>query len=154
MKGLIQRVSEASVEVGGRQVGAIGRGILLLLGVERGDGERQARELCQKILSYRIFPDTRGRMNLSLADEKGALLVVPQFTLAADTHSGTRPGFSHAAEPGLAESLYRQFLQEARRDLGAERVAEGQFGADMKVRLVNDGPVTFLLEVAPDGKQA
>jgi len=153
MKGLIQRVSEASVEVGGRQVGAIDRGILLLLGVERGDGERQARELCQKILSFRIFPDAQGRMNRSLADENGALLVVPQFTLAADTRSGTRPGFSHAAEPGLAENLYRQFLQEARRNLGAERVAEGQFGADMKVRLTNDGPVTFLLEVMPEGKR-
>lgn len=152
MKGLIQRVSEASVEVGGRQIGAIGRGILLLLGVERGDGADEARDLCQKILSYRIFPDTRGRMNRSLADENAALLVVPQFTLAADTRSGTRPGFSRAAEPGLAESLYRQFLQEARRSLGPDRVAEGQFGADMKVRLVNDGPVTFLLEVPPGGR--
>ncbi|ONF44751.1 D-tyrosyl-tRNA(Tyr) deacylase [Marinobacter lutaoensis] len=149
MKGLIQRVSEASVEVGGRPIGAIGQGILLLLGVERGDGTRQARELCRRILSYRIFPDAQGRMNRSVMDEGAALLVVPQFTLAADTRSGTRPGFSRAAEPARAEALYRRFLEEARQALGHERVSEGQFGADMQVRLINDGPVTFLLEVAP-----
>ncbi|MFO7530460.1 MAG: D-aminoacyl-tRNA deacylase [Marinobacter sp.] len=148
MKGLIQRVSEASVTVDGQPVGAIGRGVLLLLGVERGDGAAEAKELCQKILSYRIFPDDQGRMNRSLKDIGGDLLVVPQFTLAADTRSGTRPGFSLAAKPDVANELYCQFACEAKDSLGSERVSEGRFGADMKVQLINDGPVTFMLEVA------
>ncbi|WP_372987424.1 D-aminoacyl-tRNA deacylase [Marinobacter sp.] len=147
MKGLIQRVSEASVTVDGQSVGAIGRGVLLLLGVERDDGAAEAKELCRKILSYRIFPDEQGRMNRSLQDIGGGLLVVPQFTLAADTRSGTRPGFSLAAKPEVANDLYRQFVREAKESLGGERVSEGRFGADMKVQLINDGPVTFMLEV-------
>ncbi|MCG7201379.1 D-aminoacyl-tRNA deacylase [Marinobacter pelagius] len=147
MKGLIQRVSEASVTVDGQSVGAIGRGVLLLLGIERDDGPAEAKELCRKILSYRIFPDEQGRMNRSLQDIGGGLLVVPQFTLAADTRSGTRPGFSLAAKPEAANELYREFVQEATGCLGAELVAEGRFGANMQVQLVNDGPVTFMLEV-------
>lgn len=99
MKGLVQRVSKASVDVDGREISRIGAGILLFLGVERGDGQNEAKELCRRVLSYRIFPDEMGRMNLSVLDTGGALLVVPQFTLAADTSSGTRPGFSMAATP-------------------------------------------------------
>jgi D-tyrosyl-tRNA(Tyr) deacylase len=146
MKGLIQRVSQASVSVDGEQIASIEAGLLLLLGVEKGDGEDEARELCRKILTYRVFPDDAGRMNRSLADIGGSLLIVPQFTLAADTSSGTRPGFSLAATPDEANRLYRLFVAEARSGLGPEKVGEGEFGADMKVGLVNDGPVTFLLE--------
>jgi D-tyrosyl-tRNA(Tyr) deacylase len=145
MKGLVQRVSEASVEVDGREISRIGAGILLLLGVEQGDGQNEAKELCRKILSYRIFSDEAGRMNRSVLDTEGALLVVPQFTLAADTSSGTRPSFSRAAGPDVALDLYGAFLNLARNDMSAERVQEGCFGADMKVRLINDGPVTFML---------
>lgn len=146
MKGLIQRVSEAGVEVDGVAIAAIGTGLLLLLGVERGDGPDQARALCRKILAYRVFPDAQGRMNRSLVDVGGSLLVVPQFTLAADTSSGSRPGFSLAATPESADWLFQEFLAHARRSMGDLPVREGRFGADMKVRLVNDGPVTFLLE--------
>lgn len=145
MKGLVQRVSKASVDVDGREISRIGAGILLFLGVERGDGQNEAKELCRRVLSYRIFPDEMGRMNLSVLDTGGALLVVPQFTLAADTSSGTRPGFSMAATPEIAKTLYTDFLDLARVSVGVERVKEGQFGADMKVNLLNDGPVTFLL---------
>lgn len=151
MKGLIQRVSQASVAVDGEQIASIGTGLLLLLGVEKGDGEREARELCRKTLTYRVFPDDAGRMNRSLVDIGGSLLVVPQFTLAADTSSGTRPGFSLAARPDEASRLYRFFLAEARDGLGVERVGEGRFGADMKVGLLNDGPVTFMLEIGQQG---
>ncbi|AXS84370.1 MULTISPECIES: D-aminoacyl-tRNA deacylase [Marinobacter] len=146
MKGLIQRVSKASVAVDGEQIASIETGLLLLLGVVKGDGEREARKLCRKILTYRVFPDAAGRMNRSLFDVGGSLLVVPQFTLAADTSSGTRPGFSLAAGPEEANALYRLFVAEAVSALGPENVGEGKFGADMKVGLVNDGPVTFLLE--------
>jgi D-tyrosyl-tRNA(Tyr) deacylase len=145
MKGLIQRVSEASITVGGEQIASIEAGLLLLLGVERGDQKAQAAALCRKVVTYRVFPDDQGKMNQSLADMSGELLVVPQFTLAADTSSGTRPGFSFAAEPDKARELYRFFISEARASLGSERVAEGQFSADMKVQLINDGPVTFML---------
>lgn len=146
MKGLIQRVSEASVAVNGETVGRIGPGLLLLLGVEKGDTLNEAKDLCRKILSYRVFPDEQGRMNVSVLDSGGSLLVVPQFTLAADTSSGTRPGFSLAAAPGPASQLYREFVALARQALGDARVGMGEFGADMKVALVNDGPVTFMLE--------
>jgi D-tyrosyl-tRNA(Tyr) deacylase len=146
MKGLIQRVSEASITVGGEQIASIGAGLLLLLGVEREDREDQAVTLCQKILTYRVFPDNQGKMNQSLVDTGGALLIVPQFTLAADTSSGTRPGFSPAAAPDKARGLYHFFISKARASLSPGRVAEGQFGADMKVRLINDGPVTFMLQ--------
>ncbi|MBW7473011.1 D-aminoacyl-tRNA deacylase [Marinobacter sp. F4218] len=147
MKGLIQRVSEASVVTGGEQIASIGAGLVLLLGVEREDSESEVRNLCRRILTYRVFPDEHGRMNRSLVDTGGSILVVPQFTLAADTSSGTRPGFSYAAAPELASELYRRFLAEAQMQIGRERVGQGRFGADMKVHLVNDGPVTFMLEV-------
>ena len=145
MKGLVQRVSEASVEVDGREISRIGAGILLLLGVAQGDGQNEAKELCRKIITYRIFPDEAGRMNRSVLDAGYALLVVPQFTLVADTSSGTRPGFSRAGSPENAKKLYTEFLTLARAEMGADRVMEGCFGADMKVRLINDGPVTFML---------
>ncbi|MBE0487249.1 D-aminoacyl-tRNA deacylase [Marinobacter sp.] len=146
MKGLIQRVSEASVTVNGKQIASIGPGLLLLLGVEKEDSLIEAKELCRKVLCYRIFPDEQGRMNVNVQDSGGSILIVPQFTLAADTGSGSRPGFSLAAAPERAEALYRDFLAEARNQIGFDRVGEGEFGADMKVALVNDGPVTFLLE--------
>jgi D-tyrosyl-tRNA(Tyr) deacylase len=144
---LIQRVAEARVEVDGRVVGAIGRGILALVGVERGDAEAQAERLVEKVLGYRIFPDDAGKMNLSLLDIKGELLAVPQFTLAADTKSGTRAGFSTAASPEDGKRLFERFVF-----LSAQKqtnVKTGEFGADMKVSLVNDGPVTFWLQVSP-----
>ena len=144
MIGLIQRVSTAAVDVDGERVGEIGRGILLLLGVERDDTSEKAEKLLKKVLTYRIFTDEQGRMNRSLLDIGGELLVVSQFTLAADTGSGTRPGFSTAATPVLAEALYEQFLTSAATRL---RVASGRFGANMQVSLVNDGPVTFHLQV-------
>ena len=146
MKGLIQRVSQASVTVDGDQIASIDRGLLLLLGVEKGDSEREAKELCRKILTYRVFPDDTGRMNRSLLDIGGSLLVVPQFTLAADTSSGTRPGFSLAAGPDAAKRLYEWFVADARSRLGLGKVGEGRFGADMQVGLTNDGPVTFMLQ--------
>lgn len=145
MRGLIQRVSEASVRVEGEVVGEIGVGILLLLGVHKGDSEEQAQKLLEKVLAYRIFPDETGRMNRSLSDIGGGLLVVSQFTLAAETKKGLRPGFDPAEQPALAEALYEFFLTQARARHG--RIAGGRFGADMKVQLVNDGPVTFLLEM-------
>ncbi|MDF3030469.1 MAG: D-tyrosyl-tRNA(Tyr) deacylase [Moraxellaceae bacterium] len=145
MRGLIQRVSEARVMVGAECVGEIGAGILLLLGVQKGDTGDQALRLLEKVLAYRIFPDEAGRMNRSLADSGGGLLVVSQFTLAAETKKGLRPGFDPAEAPARAEALYEHFLQEARARHAS--VAAGHFGADMKVHLVNDGPVTFLLEM-------
>lgn len=151
MKGLIQRVSEASVTVDGEKISAIGPGLLLLLGVEKDDAQNEARDLCRKILSYRVFPDEQGRMNVNVQDSGGSLLIVPQFTLAADTGSGTRPGFSLAAAPDMANSLCQNFVARARAELGESRVGEGQFGADMKVALVNDGPVTFMLETGKKG---
>ena len=147
MKGLIQRVSSASVTVENTVISDISEGILLLLGVERNDGSEEVHALVRRVVSYRIFSDDQGRMNRSLMDIGGALLVVPQFTLAADTRSGTRPGFSLAASPDIANTLFQEFVETAVRHLGEERVSEGQFGADMNVALVNDGPVTFLLEV-------
>ena len=146
MKGLIQRVTQASVAVDDQQISAIGPGLLLLLGVERNDTVKEAKDLCRKILSYRVFPDTQGRMNVNVQDSGGSLLVVPQFTLAADTSSGTRPGFSLAAAPDTANTLYQEFVARAKAELGDARVGEGEFGADMKVSLLNDGPVTFMLE--------
>ena len=154
MKGLIQRVSHASVMVDDQQISAIGPGLLLLLGVERNDTVNEARELCRKILSYRIFPDEQGRMNVNVQNAGGSLLVVPQFTLAADTGSGTRPGFSTAAAPELADRLCEEFVQQAKNQLGGECVGEGKFGADMKVSLVNDGPVTFMLQTGKDKPKA
>lgn len=145
MIGLIQRVSEASVTVEGGIVGQIGCGLLVLVGVERLDDETSAKRLLERILTYRVFPDADGKMNLSLADIAGGLLLVPQFTLAADTHKGTRPSFSSAAPPELGASLFEYFLSAAR--VRHAKVETGVFGADMKVTLVNDGPVTFWLQV-------
>ncbi|MCK7544797.1 D-aminoacyl-tRNA deacylase [Marinobacter bryozoorum] len=147
MKGLIQRVTEASVSVDGKLIASIDDGLLLLLGVERNDGVQEVDALLGKIARYRVFPDEKGRMNRSLEDCGGSLLIVPQFTLAADTRSGTRPGFSDAAEPGRARELVAEFVRKAVGRLGQDRVGQGEFGADMKVALVNDGPVTFLLSV-------
>lgn len=143
----MQRVAEARVAAGAEQLGAIGRGVLALVGVERGDTGREALRLAERVLGYRIFADTGGRMNRSLADIAGGLLAVPQFTLAADTKSGTRPGFSTAAAPEEGERLFKLFVQ-ACRGRHAD-VASGRFGADMQVSLVNDGPVTFWLQVSP-----
>ena len=143
----MQRVAEARVSVQGEAVGAIGRGVLALVGVERGDSEREAGRLAERMLGYRIFPDAEGRMNRSLADIAGGLLLVPQFTLAADTRSGTRPGFSTAAAPEEGRRLFDYLVQVAK---GRHpTVATGRFGADMQVSLVNDGPVTFWLQVSP-----
>jgi D-aminoacyl-tRNA deacylase len=141
---LIQRVSKAVVTVESRIVGEIDRGILALIGVERGDGAAQSERLLEKVLAYRVFEDEAGRMNLSLADVGGGLLLVPQFTLAADTRKGTRPGFSTAEAPELARTMFGQFVAAAR--ARHPRVACGEFGAHMLVSLVNDGPVTFWLQ--------
>lgn len=145
MRGLVQRVSHAAVEVDGETVGAIERGVLLLLGIEAGDGTEQVGKLVHKVLNYRIFPDAEGRMNASVKDIDGGVLVVSQFTLVADTKKGLRPGFTPAARPEDAEKLYRLFLAEMGANHGV--VASGIFGAQMQVSLTNDGPVTFLLEV-------
>jgi len=144
MKALIQRVSQASVTVAGETVGAIEHGLLVLLGVEAGDGVADVQKLAEKVVRYRVFSDENGKMNLNVKQTEGALLVVSQFTLAADTRSGLRPSFTPAAAPALAENYYQQFCQ-ACRALGV-RVETGRFAADMQVSLINNGPVTFLLE--------
>jgi D-tyrosyl-tRNA(Tyr) deacylase len=143
---LIQRVTEARVEVDGNVVGAIGRGILALVGVERGDTEAQAERLVERVLGYRIFQDAEGRMNLSLTDIGGELLAVPQFTLAADTNKGTRAGFSTAASPEDGSRFFDLFVSIARQK--NPHTKTGRFGADMRVQLVNDGPVTFWLQTS------
>ena len=147
MIALIQRVSEARVEVGARIAGEIGRGILALVGVERGDGEAEAARLAERVLGYRIFPDAEGRMNLSLLDVQGELLAVPQFTLVADTKKGARPGFSLGASATEGERLFDCFVDCLKTK--HPKVKAGRFGAHMQVRLVNDGPVTFWLQVSP-----
>ena len=144
MKGLLQRVRGARVEVEGEIVGSIDRGLLVLVAVEPGDTREHADKLLHKLLNYRVFSDPQGKMNLSLKDIGGGLLLVSQFTLAADTRSGLRPSFSSAAPPAHGEALYDYLLARAR-DQHPE-VACGRFGAEMQVHLVNDGPVTFLLE--------
>jgi D-tyrosyl-tRNA(Tyr) deacylase len=143
MIGLVQRVSEASVEVGGERVASIGLGLLVLVGVERGDTDREAARLVKRILNFRIFDDGAGRMNLSVADAGGSLLLVPQFTLAADTEKGNRPGFSRAAEPADGERLFDALVGLAQQ--GPVPVATGIFGASMRVALCNEGPATFWL---------
>jgi D-tyrosyl-tRNA(Tyr) deacylase len=144
VQGLIQRVSSASVSVDSQIVGQINQGILLLLGVQKLDSEETADKLLQKVLNYRIFSDSQGKMNLSLRDIGGGLLVISQFTLAADTKKGLRPSFSSAAPPQQAEALYEYFL--ARANEHHCTVSHGVFGADMQVSLCNDGPVTFNLQ--------
>jgi D-aminoacyl-tRNA deacylase len=144
MIALIQRVSEAQVRVGADTVGAIGAGLLALVAVQKGDGEAAAERLLERLLGYRIFADADGRMNLSLRDCGGGLLLVPQFTLAADTNKGTRAGFSTAAQPAEAQRLFSYLLERARAAYAP--VSAGVFGAHMQVSLTNDGPVTFWLE--------
>ncbi|MDH4570266.1 D-tyrosyl-tRNA(Tyr) deacylase [Pseudomonas sp. BN414] len=144
MKALLQRVSAARVEVEGEVVGAIDQGLLVLVGVEPQDTEASADKLLHKLVNYRVFADTEGKMNLSLGAVGGGLLLVSQFTLAADTKSGLRPSFSTAASPARGEELFDYLVEQAR--LKHPQVATGRFGANMQVHLVNDGPVTFLLE--------
>ena len=144
MKGLLQRVRGARVEVAGEVVGAIDQGLLVLVAVEPSDTAASADKLLHKLLNYRVFSDDEGKMNLSLKDIGGGLLLVSQFTLAADTKSGLRPSFSTAAPPALGEALFEHLLLQAQQLHGTE--ASGRFGADMQVHLVNDGPVTFLLQ--------
>ena len=144
MIGLIQRVTRADVRVDGEVVGEIERGVLALIGVRKGDDAVAADRLLERLLTYRIFPDEQGKMNLSLEDIGGGLLLVPQFTLAADTHKGTRAGFSTAAAPEIARELFDHLLRGAR--ASQLPVGAGIFGANMQVSLVNDGPVTFWLE--------
>jgi len=144
MRGLIQRVSSATVNIDDQCHASIEQGILLLLGIEAGDGFEQSEKLISKVLNYRIFADGKGRMNRSLKDINGELLVVSQFTLVADTRKGLRPGFSKAAAPEVAESCYEDFVSYLKTQYSA--VATGVFGADMQVSLCNDGPVTFLLD--------
>ena len=144
MKALIQRVRSARVEVAGAVVGAIDQGLLALVGVEPHDTPASVEKTLHKLLNYRVFSDAAGKMNLSLSDISGGLLLVSQFTLAADTKSGLRPSFSSAAPPILGAELFDLLLMQARSKL--PQVATGQFGADMQVHLINDGPVTFLLE--------
>ena len=145
MQGLIQRVKHAKVEINNQVVGEISQGILLLLGVEKHDDTQTADKLLHKVSNYRIFTDENDKMNLSLKDIGGELLVVSQFTLAADTKKGMRPSFSSAATPSQANELYEYFVAQAK-ELGLT-IATGEFGADMQVSLCNDGPVTFNLSV-------
>lgn len=145
MKGLLQRVKGARVEMGGEIVGSIDQGLLVLLAVEPDDTPANAAKMLHKLLNYRVFSDAEGKMNLSLKDIDGGLLLVSQFTLAADTKSGLRPSFSTAAPPAMAEAMFEYVLAEAKRL--HPTVESGRFGADMQVHLVNDGPVTFLLQI-------
>ena len=145
MIGLLQRVSEARVKVDRQVVGEIGSGVLALIGVEKGDGPKQVERLLDRTLGYRLFPDARGRMNLGLKDTGGGLLLVPQFTLAANTGKGLRPGFAAAAEPAQAREYFDYMVELAARL--HQPVASGVFGANMAVSLVNQGPVTFYLRV-------
>jgi D-tyrosyl-tRNA(Tyr) deacylase len=145
--GLLQRVSEAGVTVEGELTGRIGAGLLVLLCAEQGDGEREVEALLDKLLSYRVFADDQGKMNRSLRDTGGGLLLVPQFTLAADTRSGTRPSFTPAAPPDRARILFDHAVQRSR--ALHPTVECGRFGAHMQVSLTNDGPVTFWLQVKP-----
>jgi len=147
MIALLQRVSQARVDVAGQCIGRIDRGLMVLLGVERGDGENEADRLLQRLLGYRVFPDERGRMNRHVGQVEGGLLLVPQFTLAAETRSGSRPSFTPAAAPEEGRRLFDHFTRQAREQYPL--VETGQFGADMQVSLTNDGPVTFWLQVPP-----
>ena len=147
MIGLLQRVSQAWVEVDSASVGAIGSGLMVLLCAERGDGEAEADRLLERVLGYRVFADSEGKMNLCLREVQGGLLLVPQFTLAADTHKGMRPSFTPAAAPAAGERLFDYFVAKAR---ASHPVVEtGRFGAHMQVSLTNDGPVTIWLRVEP-----
>lgn len=144
MKALIQRVTHAKVEVDGREVGAVGQGLLVLLGVAESDSEKSIDPLVQKVINLRVFEDEGGKMNLSLMDVKGQMLIVSQFTLYADTSGGRRPSFADAARPEKAIPLYNKFVQQC--EEAGLKVATGEFGAHMKVELINDGPVTIMVE--------
>lgn len=145
MKALLQRVSSAKVEVAGRVVGEIDQGLLVLVGIEPQDGTEHLQKMLKKLLNYRVFADEQGRMNVSVKDIQGGVLLVSQFTLAADTGSGLRPGFSTAAAPEQAERLFAELVTMAK--AAHAHIETGEFGANMQVSLTNDGPVTFLLEV-------
>ncbi|MCK4865552.1 MAG: D-tyrosyl-tRNA(Tyr) deacylase [Gammaproteobacteria bacterium] len=145
MIALIQRVSEAKVVVNNKNIGEIKQGVLAFIGVEKNDNEEQVTRLLDKVLSYRIFADDDDKMNLSVQDIQGGLLLVPQFTLAADTQKGCRPSFSSAAPPALGEALFDKFVEQAKNKY--KHIETGEFGADMKISLLNDGPVTFWLQV-------
>jgi len=147
MIGLLQRVQRAAVEVHGKCIAEIGRGLLVLVGVQQGDSKAEAGRLLQRLLGYRVFEDAGGKMNLNIGQAGGDMLLVPQFTLAADTRSGMRPGFSTAADPAEGQRLFDYLLEQAQQH--SIEVTSGQFGADMQVSLINDGPVTFWLEVKP-----
>lgn len=147
MIGLLQRVNAAQVVVGGETVAAITCGLLVLVGMERGDARPQADRLLERLLGYRVFADDDGKMNLSVRDIDGGLLLVPQFTLAADTHKGMRPSFTPAAPPEQGQVLFDYLVAQAQ--AAYQRVGSGRFGADMQVSLTNDGPVTFWLRAAP-----
>lgn len=147
MIGLLQRVSSASVDVDGTRIAEIGAGLLVLIGVERGDTDAQAARLAERLLSHRVFSDADGRMNLSLRDTGGQILLVPQFTLAADTRKGNRPGFSTAADPEIGRELYAALVKHVQAQHGDTQT--GRFGADMTVSLCNEGPVTIHLRVPP-----
>ncbi|MBE9548477.1 MAG: D-tyrosyl-tRNA(Tyr) deacylase [Proteobacteria bacterium] len=145
MIALLQRVTEASVIINGDSVAAIGQGLLVLVGVEKNDTEKQLQRLAERLLSYRVFADADEKMNLDVRQVNGELILVPQFTLAANTNKGKRPSFSSAAPPALGKQLFEQFVEEVSRSYN--KVQCGVFGADMQVSLVNDGPVTFWLQV-------
>ncbi len=145
MIALLQRVTQAQVVVARQTIAQIGPGLLVFIGVEHGDAEKQAERLLQRLLHYRVFADQEGKMNRSLLDVSGGLLLVPQFTLAADTHKGLRPSFTPAAEPQHGEWLFDYLVQQARAQYG--KIETGRFGGDMQVALTNDGPVTFWLQV-------
>lgn len=151
MIGLLQRVTSAQVVVEDQVIGAIARGLMVLVGVERGDGEGQADRLLERLLGYRVFVDADDKMNLSVRDINGGLLLVPQFTLAADTRKGMRPSFTPAASPEQGAQLFEYLLAQAQSIFPG--VAAGRFGADMQVTLTNDGPVTFWLQVPPQGRE-
>lgn len=151
MIGLLQRVTEANVSVAGEIIGAIDRGLLVLVGVEKGDSEVQAERLAERLLNYRVFSDAQGRMNLNVGQVNGGLLLVPQFTLVADTEQGNRPGFSRAADPATGNKLFTCLVNAVQRS--GLPVATGLFGADMQVRLCNDGPVTISLSVSAAGAE-
>jgi D-tyrosyl-tRNA(Tyr) deacylase len=152
MIGLIQRVTEASVAIDGQTVAQINQGILALIGVERNDSSEQAKRLAERLLGYRIFADAQGKMNLNLTQIEGGLLLVPQFTLPADTRKGMRPGFSNGASPERGKILFEALVSYCRERY--QPVYTGVFGADMQVRLCNDGPVTFWLQVSPEQSTA
>ncbi len=145
MIALIQRVTQADVSVDGIQIGVIERGIMALIAVEKQDSEKSAQRLFERIVNYRIFPDTEDRMNLNLQAIQGGLLLIPQFTLAADTNSGNRPSFTPAASPEKGAEIFNYFVSYAKNNF--PNIQTGQFGADMQVALINDGPVTFTLKV-------